>query len=172
MRVRHPAYGIGTVRAITEGTTDIQFEDQRRTVVPESSGIQPAEPQATLSSLSIPLALLIEQTVGAWVDKLGIQAPDHIVHEMAGRWRHGRLVLHPSDPALATKEVELEQFFHKIVMVRNNLRLLEQKVNASEGLSAAEKVDCQQYITRCYGSLTTFNLLFKDKESQFSGAKS
>ena len=172
MRVQHPAYGIGTVRGITETAADIQFDDQRRSVVPESSGIQPAEPQAALSSLSMPLAVLIEQAVGALVDRLGIQAPDDVVHELAGRWHHGRLVLHPADPALASKEVDLEQFFHKIVMVRNNLRLLEQKVNASEGLSSAEKVDCQQYITRCYGSLTTFNLLFKDKEAHFSGAKS
>lgn len=171
MRVRHPAHGPGTVKAITEHAADIQFDDQRRTVDPVASGLEPAEPQAALSGLTLPLSTVVREAVDAMADRVGWVAPDAIVQELASRWHGGRLVLHPADPALATKEVELELFFHKIVMMRNNLRLLEQKVNACEALSSADKFDCQQYITRCYGSMTTFNVLFKDKECQFSGAK-
>ena len=165
--VVHPQYGTGVVKAITEHAAEIQFNDGRRPVDPVASGLVAAEAQATLTGLSVPLERFIEQTVGALADRLGLEKPESHVTELGPRWRGGKLVMHPKDPTLATKEVDLETFFHKIVMVRNNLRVLEQKINASETLTSAEKFDWQQYLTRCYGSLTTFNVLFKDKESQF-----
>jgi len=167
MSVRHPQYGLGTVKTISETTADVVFTDAKRTVAPDSAGLEPAEPQAAVSSLNLPLKQFVEQTLDAAVQKLGLEKPDAIVEKLGSRWHHGKLVLHPADPALQTKEVPLETFFHKIVMIRNNLRVLEQKINAYERLNDGEKVELQQYITRSYGSLTTFNVLFQEKEDYF-----
>src|ERR1051326_7683114 len=167
LRVRHPQYGVGTVKTISEATAEIQFDDGKRTVAPEPSGLEPAEAQAAFRGLDVPLAQFVHQVVEATVEKLGLERPESVKDKLGARWHTGRIVMHPSDPSLQTKEVPLETFFHKVVMVRNNLRVLEQKINAHEKLSDGEKVDMQQYITRSYGSLTTFNLLFREKEDQF-----
>jgi hypothetical protein len=168
MKVRHPQYGSGTVKSISESVADILFDDgSKRAVAPEPSGLEPAEPQIAVSGLNLPLAQFVSETLEAAVEKLGLQKPDATVEKLGIRWHGGKLVLHPSDPTLQTKEVPLEVFFHKIVMVRNNLRVLEQKINAHEKLSDGEKVEMQQYITKSYGSFTTFNVLFKEKEDQF-----
>ena len=167
MKVRHPQYGVGVVKAISELTAEIQFDDGKRTLAPEPSGLRPAEAQASVSGLDIPLSQFVQQTVEAMIDKLGLSNPDAEVARLGARWHKGKAVLHPADPTLQTKEVPLETFFHKIIMIRNNLRVLEQKINAHEKLSDAEKIEMQQYITRSYGSMTTFNILFKEKEDQF-----
>jgi hypothetical protein len=167
MSVRHPQYGLGIVKTISEVTADIQFNDGKRTVAPEAAGLEAAEPQMAASGLNLPLKQFVEQTVAATVEKLGLEKPDAVVENLGLRWHGGKLVMHPADAALQSKEVPMETFFHKIVMVRNNLRVLEQKINAHEKLSDGEKVEMQQYITKSYGSLTTFNVLFKEKEDQF-----
>ncbi|HXI73617.1 MAG TPA: hypothetical protein VNN22_25010 [Verrucomicrobiae bacterium] len=167
MSVRHPQYGLGTVKTISEITADILFSEGKRTIEPDAAGLEPAEPQVAVSGLSVPLKQFVEQTLTAAVAKLGLEKPDSVVEQLGLRWHGGKLVMHPADPTLQTKEVPLETFFHKVVMVRNNLRVLEQKLNAHEKLSDGEKVEMQQYITRSYGSLTTFNVLFKEKEGQF-----
>jgi hypothetical protein len=92
------------------------------------------------------------------------------VVDLGDRWDGGTMILKPGDDSLKPKEVPIEQFFHKIVMVRDRLRVMEQKVNASK-LTDEDKVDIQQHITRIYGSLTTFNVLFKHKEHLFVGEK-
>ncbi len=168
MHVRHPQYGTGVVKALTELTAEISFDDARRTIAPASSDLTPAEPTAAVSELQVPLRNLILETAHAVVEALGLEKDETIVQGIANRWQNGTLVLRPADASVQAKEVPLETFFHKIVMIRNNLRVLEQKVNASDKLSDADKFELQQYITRCYGSLTTFNILFKKKEDQFS----
>src|SRR6058998_4096750 len=167
MTVRHPQYGVGVVRSLTDQTAEIAFDDAQRTIAPASSDLQPAEATATLSELQVPLANLIRDTAHAVVEALGLEQKDVLVESLATRWQRGTLVMQPEDSSLQPKEVPVETFFHKIVMIRNNLRVLEQKVNASDKLSEADKFELQQYITRCYGSLTTFNILFKNKDDQF-----
>jgi hypothetical protein len=99
-----------------------------------------------------------------------MQQPQRPV-EMARKFYGGSLELKPKDTSLKSKEVPIDDFFHKIVMIRDRFRVLEQKINAHPALNEPEKVELQQYITRCYGSLTTFNILFEDKEDQFVGQK-
>ena len=100
------------------------------------------------------------------LDELGVRDV-----ELGDRWNDGELVLVPGKEGTQEKRIPLDVFFKKIVMVRDKLRVLEQKVNGNKNLSDEEKVYLQQYITGCYGSLTSFNILFKRKEDQFAGQK-
>jgi hypothetical protein len=170
MKVRHAQYGEGVVKNISEHTVDVIFEDGKRILEPEASGLKAVGTQAEITDMEMPLPILIQQVVAAAIAELGLEKPAGDVEKLGVRWHGGKLVLHPGDPALQTKEVPLEVFFHKIVMIRNNLRVLEQKINAHPTLTDADKVEMQQYITRSYGSMTTFNMLFRQKEDQFGGA--
>ena len=91
---------------------------------------------------------------------------------IADKYRGGKMILQPKDTNLSDKEIPIDTFFHKIVMLRDRLRVMEQKINSSKTLEDQDKVDLQQYITRCYGSLTTFNVLFKSDGQNFRGDSS
>jgi len=167
MKVQHPEYGLGTVKSVSEHMADIRFDGGLRTLAPEQSDLHPAEAQAEISALTLPLTTLIAETVSVMVKELGLEQDNAVVEELGARWQKGTMVLRPSDSGLQAKEVPLETFFHKIVMMRNNFRVLEQKINGHPQLSDADKVEMQQYISRCYGSMTTFNILFKNEGDQF-----
>lgn len=110
----------------------------------------------------------VKEILAEFLEKLNVSQE---IKGLGDRWKKGTIVLQPYSGDLSAKEMPIEAFFHKIVMLRNNLRVLEQKVNAHAKLEDSEKVEMQQYITKCYGSLTTFNVLFKYKEDQFVGQK-
>lgn len=167
MKITHPHHGEGIVEKLSIGSADIRFGNILRTIDPRLAEISVPEPTVKIGEVEIPLKQFVEGVVASVVDRLGVEKADKNVSELGLRWHQGKMVLHPADPTLQTKEVPMEVFFHKIVMVRNNLRVLEQKINAHEKLTNAEKVEMQQYITRSYGSMTTFNILFKEKEEQF-----
>ena len=91
---------------------------------------------------------------------------------LAARFEGGTLVIRPGKAEAQEKAIPIDVFFHKITMVRDRLRVLEQKINSNPKLAQEDKVELQQYITRIYGSLTSFNVLFKDKDDWFVGARS
>jgi len=90
---------------------------------------------------------------------------------LGDKWKNGLMILKPGDASLKEKEVPIETFFHKIIMLRDRLRVMEQRINAHKLLTDEDKIDLQQYLTRIYGSLTTFNILFKYQGDQFVGEK-
>ena len=111
---------------------------------------------------------LEEMTRGELIDIIREALEPETLPELAPKWEGGTLVLKPGNDT-QPKEIPLDQLFKKVVRIRDQLRVLEQKLNAHKTLTDAEKVDLQAYITRCYGSLTTFNVLFRNDEDKFKG---
>jgi hypothetical protein len=167
MKITHPNHGEGVVEKVSENSADIRFGNVLRTIDPRLADISIPEPTVKIGEVEIPLKKFVEGVVESAIDRLGVEKADTSISKLGSRWHNGKVVLHPADPTLQTKEVPLETFFHKIVGMRNQLRVLEQKINGHEKLTDGEKIEMQQYITRCYGSMTTFNVLFKEKEDQF-----
>ena len=111
MKVRHPQYGVGVVKSISEATADIQFDDGRRTVAPEPSGLEPAEAQASIRGLELPLAQVVQQTVDATIDRLGLAKPDSAVEQLGAKWHKGHAVLHPRIPPCRPRKCHSRRCF-------------------------------------------------------------
>jgi hypothetical protein len=99
-------------------------------------------------------------------DELGVGEVD-----LAGKWDGGEMILKPGKAGVQEKRIPLDALFHKVIMIRERLRVLEAKINGNPKLADDDKVQLQQYVTACYGSLTTFNVLFANREDQFVGQK-
>ena len=167
-RVEHPHFGKGVVVDLGSEFYTIWFKTQNGTksigkdfelkVIEKTEAV--AESNAiSLADIELALNNILEQRLHEFQ-----------LVPMANKWNDGTLILQPKDTSLQVKEVPIETFFHKIVMLRDRLRLIEQKINSNKVLTDEEKVDLQQYITAIYGSLTTFNVLFKETHHQFKGA--
>lgn len=163
-RIKHQEYGQGIICKITLSHYQISFfEGGLREIErnDELDIIEHVEAESNTISFDEVESLMVNL-----IDKYGgLQQ----TIELGDRWKDGLLVLEPADENLQVKEIPIETFFHKIVMVRDRLRVLEQNINSSKKLDDEDKVNLQQYITRIYGSLTTFNVLFKNKEDHFKG---
>ena len=166
-RLQHTQFGPGVIVGIKYATYLISFIN---------AGIKEIDKTDTQLDEIIPENVTEEIETNSEVEKsllkiLRLWGGMSELVPLGERWQNGTVILQPADSSLKPKEIPIEDFFHKIVMLRDRLRVLEQNINSSKNLSDEEKVNMQQYITRCYGSLTTFNVLFKNKEQWFVGEK-
>ncbi len=165
-RINHPEYGKGVVTNVTSIHYYVSFIESGVETIDIDDNFE------VIEALEYDLDLVSFYEVETSLKKLLERWSDITPRvKIADRWKGGTLVLQPGSHDLATKEIPIDTFFHKIVMVRDRLRVMEQKINAHKGLDDSDKVELQQYITRIYGSLTTFNVMFRDKEDNFVGER-
>ena len=166
-RINHPEYGKGVVTNVTSSMYWVTFIDNGLETIHVDDTFETVEAVEdevdTVSFYEVEKSL--REILKKWSDVSEIVP-------LADKWRGGTMILKPKDVTLSSKEIPINTFFHKIVMLRDRLRVMEQKINSSKLLEDQDKVDLQQYITRCYGSLTTFNVLFKNKSQHFTGDSS
>jgi hypothetical protein len=169
-RIDHDRYGEGIISKINMVSYDVFFAQGGKMELLKSntdfSIIEQPESADQISSIDLDS---LEKLMCYTLDRYGMLQE---VVPLGQKWTGGKMILQPSNPSLQPKEIPIETFFHKIVMLRDRLRVLEQNINSNAKLTDEEKLDLQQYITRAYGSLTTFNILFQDKEQYFVGASS
>jgi hypothetical protein len=166
-RLQHTLHGPGVIVGIKYATYIISFINV---------GIKEIDKADTKLEEIIPENVSVEVETTDEVEKsllkiLKMWGGINEVVPLGDKWIGGTMLLQTADKTLKPKEIGIDDFFHKIVMLRDRLRVLEQNINSHKKLTDEEKVNIQQYITRCYGSLTTFNILFKNKEQYFVGDK-
>lgn len=165
-RINHPEFGKGVITNVSLKEYWVTFiENGLETIDLDSEFeiIEASENEVdTVSFYDVEQSLL--SILKKWSDISEIVP-------IADKWKGGKIVLEPGQVGVANKEIPIDTFFHKIVMVRDRIRVMEQKINASK-IEEIEKIELQQYITRIYGSLTTFNVLFKSQNQHFVGEKS
>ena len=158
--VRHGQFGIGRIEGAVSGPDrEVYFPRLDKQALVDVDDLEPLT-EAEASAYEMVLLAARE-----------LRDADLPVDGLGARWQGGELIVKPADASQAAKSVPIDAFFHKIVMVRDRLRVLEAQINGNKKLTDEEKVDLQQYITRIYGSLTTFNILFRDKKDHFVGQK-
>ena len=165
-RIKHPEYGLGVVTNVTSKHYWVTFIENGLETIDIDSDFEIIEAvEDEVDSVSFyEVETILRNMLKKWSDVSEIVS-------IGAKWKGGKLILEPGDTNLKSKELPIDSFFHKIVMVRDRIRVMEQKINSSN-LDEQEKIDMQQYITRMYGSLTTFNVLFKNKSQQFVGSRS
>ena len=165
-RINHSEFGKGVVTNVSNTSYWVTFIENGLETIDLNSNfevIEAAENEVdTISLYDVERSL--REILKKWSDISEIVP-------IADKWKGGKMILDPGQAGLASKEIPIDTFFHKIIMVRDRVRVMEQKINASN-LEEIEKVELQQYSTRIYGSLTTFNVLFKSNKDFFVGEKS
>ena len=166
-RIKTAQYGLGVITNVTNQHYWVTFFDKGLETIDIDSEFEIIE---ALENDDIDTVSLyeVEKSIKMILQKWTAITP---ARGLAEKWKGGKLILEPGTNT-QSKEVPIDTFFHKIVMVRDRIRVMEQKINSSKNLDDQEKIDLQQYITRIYGSLTTFNVLFQDKLDYFVGERS
>lgn len=166
-RVRHPEFGAGVIINVKSKTFTVVFIEKGQVEISRNFNaldiIEAVEPDADLVSLSA-----VEKALTNIIKR---HSDLQETVPLGNKWLGGKMILQPGNAGLSPKEIPIDVFFNKIIMLRDRLRVMEQRINANEKLSEEEKINLQQYLTRIYGSLTTFNVLFKDDKDHFIGER-
>jgi hypothetical protein len=166
--VEHSHFGRGVIVSAEPEYYVIWFKSSQGTKIIKK-GFDDLTLIESKDSLPVLEAITLSDIERALENVLDKRIPETTMVPLGSRWNNGMMILQPADKTLQTKEIPIEVFFHKLIMVRDRLRIIEQKINSNSKFTDEEKVELQQYITAIYGSLTTFNLLFKDPLHQFKG---